>query len=97
MPGVQVTGIIIIALAAFYVTRLLRKASKYLAERNPVGCNECMSGWASWAAGVGVALGMPWRMVELGAVSGVCLLLLELGETMRPPPVDIGSLGKPDV
>lgn len=86
------TGVLVIALAAFYVTRLLRKASKYLAERKPVGCNECMSGWASWAIGVGVALGMPWRLAELGAVAGACLLLLELGETMRPPPADLGDL-----
>lgn len=92
LPGVQVTGVLVIALAAFYATRLLRKMSKWLAERKPVGCNECMSGWASWALGVAVAVGVPYRLAELGACAGACLLLLELGETMRPPPVDLGGL-----
>lgn len=86
------TGVLVIALAAFYATRLLRKMSKWLAERKPVGCNECMSGWASWAIGVGVATVVPYRLAELGACAGACLLLLEIGESLRPPPADLGGL-----
>lgn len=91
-----VTRVLILALAAFYLTRLLRKLSPWLAARKPVGCNECMSAWAP--LGISLVDGvrrldfrpLPWLTIV--AASGVCLLLLEVAETLRPPPIDLGNL-----
>ena len=55
------TAIATIALAAFYLTRLLRKLSSWLAARKPVGCNECMSAWASLALLAPYERACPWR------------------------------------
>lgn len=81
-------------LAPFFLVRLLRVVG-FLArfrERRPLGCNVCMAWWASLPVGLAiwpVGLG---RLVACVGLAGLTLVLLELAETFRPPPIDPSDL-----
>lgn len=99
----MIPSVVVLALAAFYLTRLVRALSPWLAARKPVGCNVCISWWASlslaFPADV-LRFGMHGRevttaLVTVATAAGACLLLLELAETLRPPPADLGMFDRP--
>lgn len=76
-------------LAAYALVRLARELRwlKRWRARRPLVCNVCMAFW-SGAAVVGLSL-IPvagWYIVCGVAVSGCCLVALELAEAWKPPP-----------
>lgn len=97
----DLTSFLILGLAVFFTAQLVRAFPwpQWLAQRKPLTCNACMSGWSAIgfaAAGWRAIAEEPRAVVPFIGAAGVSYLLMLLkdrstGSTWPPPPLDGSS------